>query len=36
MKEYDLEITNDNIKESIETDILGRNAKLNKLMELLN
>lgn len=36
MKEYDLEITSDNIKESIEKDILGRNYKLNKLMELLN
>lgn len=36
MKEYDLEITSDIIKESIEKDILGRNHKLNKLMEMLN
>lgn len=36
MKEYDLKITKENIEESIRNDILKRNSKLNKLIELLN
>ncbi len=36
MKNYDLEINNTSIKESIERDTLNRNYKLNKLIELLN
>lgn len=36
MKEYDLEMTNENLKYSLENDTLGRNGKLNKLIELLN
>ena len=36
MKEYDLEMTQENLKYSIENDTLDRNCKLNKLIELLN
>ena len=36
MKEYDLEMTQENLKYSIENDTLDRNRKLNKLIELLN
>ena len=36
MKEYDLEMTKDNLKRSIENDTLNRNFKLNKLIEMLN
>ena len=36
MKEYDLEMTQENLKSSIENDTLDRNCKLNKLIELLN
>lgn len=36
MKEYELEITDKNLKESLENDILDRNKKINKLIELLN
>ena len=36
MKEYDLELTKENIKYSIEKDLIDRNRKLNKLIELLN
>lgn len=36
MRNYDLKITEENIKESIKNDILKRNSKLNKLIELLN
>lgn len=36
MKEYDIEMTIDNLKDSIEKDTLNRNSKLNKLIELLN
>ena len=36
MKEYDLEMTQENLKCSIENDTLDRNRKLNKLIELLN
>lgn len=36
MNDYDLEITNENLEASIDNDILKRNSKLNKLIELLN
>ena len=36
MKEYDLEMNQENLKYSIENDTLDRNCKLNKLIELLN
>ena len=36
MKEYDLKINDENLKRSIEKDLLNRNKKLDKLIELLN
>ena len=36
MKEYDLELTDENIKNSINRDELKRNSKISKFIELLN
>jgi len=35
MKNYDLELTEDNLLKTIENDYIGRNRKLNKLIEII-
>ena len=35
MKDYDLELTEDNLMKTIENDFIGRNRKLNKLIEII-
>ena len=36
MKKYDMQLTEENIINSIEKDYLGRNKKLDKLITILN
>lgn len=36
MKKYDMQLTEDNLTNSIEKDYLGRNKKLDKLITILN
>ena len=36
MKKYDMQLTEENLVDSIEQDYLGRNKKISKLIDILN